>query len=99
MRRVAEHLGVSAMSLYTYVPGKAELIDLMLDTVYGEAVGAGDEAEGWRARLASIARQSWALYLRHPWLLQVATARPPLGPNTADKYEHDLRAVAGIGLT
>jgi AcrR family transcriptional regulator len=99
MRRVAEQLGASAMSLYTYVPGKAELIDLMLDTVYGETVTAADAAEGWRARLAAIARASWALYLRHPWLLQVATARPPLGPNTADKYEHDLRAVAGIGLT
>ncbi len=36
MRRVAERLGVAAMSLYTYVPGKAELIDLMLDTVCTE---------------------------------------------------------------
>lgn len=34
MRRVAQELGVSPMALYTYVPGKAELLDLMLDTVY-----------------------------------------------------------------
>jgi AcrR family transcriptional regulator len=99
MRRVAEQLGTSAMSLYTYVPGKAELIDLMLDTVYGETVTAGDAGSDWRAGLESIARKAWALYLRHPWLLQVATARPPLGPNTSDKYEHDLRTVSGIGLT
>jgi AcrR family transcriptional regulator len=99
MRRVAEQVGVSAMSLYTYVPGKAELIDLMLDAVYGEAAQAGDVAGDWRARLTSIARANWALYLRHPWLLQVATTRPPLGPNTSEKYEHELRAVAGIGLT
>lgn len=31
MRRVAQELGVSAMTLYTYLPGKAELVDLMLD--------------------------------------------------------------------
>ena len=37
IRRVAEALGLSAMSLYTYVPSKAELIDLMLDRVAGEA--------------------------------------------------------------
>ncbi|HEV3294037.1 MAG TPA: TetR/AcrR family transcriptional regulator, partial [Streptosporangiaceae bacterium] len=34
MRAVAHALGVVPMSLYTYVPGKAELLDLMLDTVY-----------------------------------------------------------------
>ena len=36
MRRVAERLGVGAMSLYRYVPSKAELLDLMLDTIHGE---------------------------------------------------------------
>jgi AcrR family transcriptional regulator len=33
MRRLAESLGVRPMALYTYVPGKRELLDLMLDTV------------------------------------------------------------------
>lgn len=36
MRRVAQALGVSPMALYTYVPGKAELVDLMLDTAYAD---------------------------------------------------------------
>src|ERR687894_236913 len=36
MRRVANRLGVGAMSLYTYVPGKAELLDVMMDTVFAE---------------------------------------------------------------
>src|SRR5947209_12633096 len=36
MRRVAERIGVGTMSLYTYIPGKEELIDLMLDSAYGE---------------------------------------------------------------
>lgn len=101
MRKVAERLGVSPMSLYTYVPGKAELIDLMFDTVL--AAGDGDAGvemagENWRARLEWVARDNFARYLRHPWLLQVATSRPPLGPNVVAKYDRDLQAVDGIGL-
>lgn len=100
MRRVAEALGVGTMSLYTYVPGKAELIDVMLDTVYGETARPEDVPGGWRARLELVARENWALYRRHPWLLQVAaTSRPPLGPNLIAKYDYELRAVDGIGLT
>ena len=49
MRKVAERLGRSAMALYTYVPGKAELLDLMLDTVYGEQP-APDRRAGRLAR-------------------------------------------------
>jgi AcrR family transcriptional regulator len=99
MRRVAERLGVQAMSLYTYVPGKAELIDLMLDTVCTELPMPTDVPGGWRARLALVARSNWELYLRHPWMLQVATTRPPLGPNLLAKYDYELRAVDGIGLS
>lgn len=56
MRRVADALGVAPMSLYTYVPSKAELIDVMLDAVYGELARPEPEAGGWRARLAFAAR-------------------------------------------
>lgn len=99
MRRVAEQLGVGTMSLYTYVPGKAELIDLMLDTVLGEQARPERVDGGWRARLEQIARESWALYHRHPWMLHVATSRPTLGPNVIAKYDYELRAVADVGLT
>nr|WP_296074246.1 TetR/AcrR family transcriptional regulator C-terminal domain-containing protein [uncultured Actinoplanes sp.] len=98
MRRVAERLGVQAMALYTYVPGKAELIDLMLDTVCAEAMPAS-VPEGWRARLELVARSNLDLYLRHPWMLEVATARPPLGPHLLAKYDYELRAVDGVGLS
>jgi AcrR family transcriptional regulator len=99
MRRVADRLGVGTMSLYTYVPGKAELIDVMLDTVYGELPAPGEVAGGWRAELELLARANWALYRRHPWMLHVAVSRPVLGPNAMAKYELELRAVDGIGLT
>ncbi|GLW09659.1 TetR family transcriptional regulator [Microtetraspora sp. NBRC 13810] len=99
MRRVADRLGVTAMSLYSYVPGKAELLDVMVDTVYAETDRTRDPASGWRDGLEAVARDNWALYLRHPWLLQVAAVgRPVLGPHMIAKYDHELSAVDGIGL-
>ncbi|WP_433613316.1 TetR/AcrR family transcriptional regulator [Dactylosporangium sp. CA-139114] len=99
MRRVAQRLGVTAMSLYTYVPSKAELLDVMVDAVSGEAVREVHAAEGWRERLTEVARTNWELYRRHPWLLQVATSRPVLGPNSIAKYDFELRAFEGTGVS
>ncbi|GLZ05084.1 TetR family transcriptional regulator [Actinomadura sp. NBRC 104412] len=98
MRRIADTLGVAPMSIYTYVPGKSELIDVMMDRALGEATPPGEDLP-WRDKLRHIARENWDLYHRHPWMLQVVTARPPLGPNLLDKYEYELRAVDGLGLT
>ena len=100
MRRIAAALGVGAMSLYRYVPGKSELVDLMVDEVYSEDVAAAEAVEGdWRARLEAYGRQEWALYLRHPWMLQIAQGRPMLGPNSMRSTDIALQAVDGIGLT
>jgi AcrR family transcriptional regulator len=99
MRTLAERLGVGTMSLYTHIPGKAELIDLMLDTVLGETARPGDVPGGWRGRLELIARENAALYHRHPWMLEVVAYRPPLGPGVIAKYDYELGALEGIGLS
>jgi AcrR family transcriptional regulator len=99
MRRIAAELESGAMSLYRYVPGKTNLIDLMLDEVYGEDLEALAAAEGdWRARLTRTAQLQWATYLRHPWMLQIPQGRPLLGPNTMQATEVSLRHLDGIGL-
>lgn len=101
MRRIAADLGVGAMTLYSHVPGKGELVDLMLDAVLAElypdeqVVAAGP----WRTRLKTVARANWDFFVRHPWALHVATSRPPLGPGVMRKYELELRAVDGLGLS
>ena len=99
MRRVAGELGVGTMSLYTYVPGKAELLDVMLDTVLGEVTRPDADAGGWRDRLEAYARELWAHYHRHPWALRVSGARSLLGPNETALYEASLAVVSGIGLS
>lgn len=98
MRRVAEAIGVSPMSLYTYVQSKAELTNLMFDRVLGEMQDP-DPAEGWRACLSFVACQRWTLTERHPWVLDLAVHRPPLGPNLLARVEAMLVALDGTGLS
>ena len=100
-RRVAEKVGISPMSFYTYIPGKAELLDLMLDTVSGQEIGEVPEFDPaqWRANLTLMAFGLREFYLRHPWVLDLATHRPVLGPGTMTAYEFALRVVDGLGLT
>src|SRR5258707_1378038 len=51
MQRVAQECGVTTMALYRYVPGKAELIALMLDIGLGPAPHLDEVPGGWRPRL------------------------------------------------
>lgn len=103
MRHLADQLEVGTMSLYTHVPGKAELTDLMVDTVYGNLYDDVDapsrQPGGWRESLGFIAARNWELYQKHPWLLEIVKARPVLGPNVSLKYEAELRPLDGLGLT
>ncbi|WP_406233917.1 TetR/AcrR family transcriptional regulator C-terminal domain-containing protein [Nocardia sp. NBC_01009] len=98
MRAVANRLGRTPMATYTYVPGKAELIDLMLDTVYGEMSRTDLPDLPWRDRVTTIAAENRALLARHPWVAYLPTTRPPLGPGLAAKYDHELQAFDGLGL-
>jgi AcrR family transcriptional regulator len=97
MRALAARLGLaSPTALYTYVPSKAELVDLMVDACFaGFALDAGG---GVAERIRAIADANRALYRRHAWLADVALERPPLGPGQLRKYELELSALVGLGL-
>lgn len=93
MRAVGERLGTSAMALYTYVPSKRELVDLMYDHAHAGLPTAYAPEEGWRAAVLAWAGHLWDRYLRHPWLLQVSHARPVLGPHEQALLESLLRVL------
>jgi AcrR family transcriptional regulator len=98
MRSVGERLGRTAMALYTYVPGKTELVDLMYDRTLGELPASYPVSDGWRPAAFLLAEALWDLHLRHPWLLQVSPARPVLGPGEFHVQETLLRVLAETGL-
>ncbi|AXG79487.1 TetR/AcrR family transcriptional regulator [Streptomyces paludis] len=100
MRRLSTELGTGTMSLYRYVPGKAELLDLMLNHVRGETDSTPrDPDAGWRTTVEEMARAMLTLYRRHPWLLSVNQARPVLGPNAMGGMEEMLSGIKGMGLS
>lgn len=98
IRAVAAELGLRPMSLYTYVPSKRALTVLMVDAVADEDAPIPAELPV-RERMAGIARQVRAELLAHPWLLDVSPWRMVLGPGRMRRYENQLAALEGIGLT
>lgn len=99
MRSVAKELGVGTMSLYRYIPGKGELLDLILDRVSDPSASI-EKAEGasWREALRIAAYGTRQLYLDHPWLIQVNWTRPVFGPNTLAGVEFVIATLGDLGL-
>lgn len=101
MRRLADEVGVGAMTLYGYVPGRPELLELMADRVASTTYeGHHEPAElpDWRQALRHIASRNYEHGLAHPWLGEISPARPILGPGHLVKYEEELTPLDGIGL-
>ncbi|WP_205328201.1 TetR/AcrR family transcriptional regulator [Glycomyces sp. YM15] len=91
MRSVANELGVGAMTIYRYVPGKKELIDLMVDRLSRVDEDASGLIEAdWREALELVAEATWEIYTEHPWLLEVNQRRPVLGPDSLQAYDFVL---------
>lgn len=102
MRGVAAALGVAPMSLYSHVPGKAELLELMLDA---HAAGLYDESDlpaarpSWRAAALFVAERNFDAAVAEPWTLDIPVDRLVPGPGATAKYEAELAAFDGVGLT
>lgn len=97
MKRVAEELGFTAMSLYRYVDSKTTLIELMSDRVLG-LPPAFDPALGWRDGLRQWALHEYELIVRHPWWLEIPMTTPPLGPNNMAWLDSGLTILERTGL-
>ncbi|MFE4451935.1 TetR/AcrR family transcriptional regulator [Streptomyces sp. NPDC056796] len=81
MRRLAAELDVTAMSLYWYVDTKDDLLELALDTVFGEIPAAPDDA-GWRDRLRALATSYRRMLVRHPWVSTLIGGFLNIGPHS-----------------
>jgi AcrR family transcriptional regulator len=66
MRKLAQELGVEAMSLYNHVANKDDLLDGIVEVVAGEMAGASGGAD-WKAAVRKSAISAHETLLRHPW--------------------------------
>ncbi|GAA4931868.1 TetR family transcriptional regulator [Actinomycetospora succinea] len=99
VRALARELGVAPMTLYTYVPGREELADLVVDAAYAAMARRDTAGLGWRERLTAVAEENRTLYRAHPWAARVDPGRPVLGPGETAKYEHELAAFDELAET
>ena len=98
VRRLAERLGLSTMSVYTHVNSRDDLLVLMADAAHARMTLPSHGRAGWRTRVRRVADANLALYDSHPWLVEVTDERVALGPGTIAKYDHELQAVVPLGL-
>jgi AcrR family transcriptional regulator len=101
MQRIADELDATKMSLYRYLPSKAELTAVMLDTAIGAAPEAADSGDSgdWRMLLAAWATQMHSGFAARPWALELAVGARVLGPNELAWFEGGLRAMTSTTLT
>jgi AcrR family transcriptional regulator len=98
-RRIAAALSVSAMALYGYIERKEDVLDLMIDAVYGEVpVPLKPDPRDWRSQLQEIAVQRRAMMHRHPWLASLIGHRAVLGPNALKQTDALLGIVSQPGF-
>lgn len=98
MRAVARSLGVGTMTLYSHVPGREELIDLMIESAYAELDLPGPDLD-WRPALEAYGRTQWMMLRTHPWLLDINPWRMPLGPHVLTAQDVGARCLIDTGLS
>lgn len=99
MQRVAARLGLTKMALYRYVPGKAELVALMVDAALGPCPPpTAWQDGGWRDQLEEWARRLFTVLSHHPWVLDAAVGPRVMGPGELSWMDRAVSALGGTGL-
>ncbi|MGW5192983.1 TetR/AcrR family transcriptional regulator C-terminal domain-containing protein [Kribbella sp. NPDC004138] len=99
MRKLAAKLDAGATSLYWHVPTKDDLVDLLIDEVWGEIDVPEPELAGWRAGALLFGHSLRSAVLRHPWLPEVMYTRPSIGPNAMSLGSRGLVLFGAAGFT
>jgi AcrR family transcriptional regulator len=98
MQRVAAVLGYTKMSLYRYLPGKAELTAAMVERAIGAPPEPSALPADWRGALTEWAERLLARYAGHAWAIEATAGDRPIGPHEVGWLERGLAALPP-GLT
>lgn len=98
IRSLAQELGVKPMSVYHYVANKDEIIDGIVDRVYGEMELPAAEGD-WRAEMHRRCTSAREVLGRHPWAIPLLQSRTAPGPATLHHHEAVIACLRGAGLS
>jgi AcrR family transcriptional regulator len=98
MRKLAKELGVEAMSLYNHVANKVDLLDGMVDIVFGE-IDAPSPRGDWKAELRKRAVSTRAALNRHRWAIGQMEGRTTHGASNLHLHDAVLGCLRAAGFS
>lgn len=98
MRKLADSLGVKAMSLYNHIDGKDELIGAMVDEVMSE-ISVDYQNLHWKHAMKDRALAAYRVLLLHPWVTMELLTRVNTGPAVLDYINNTLGCLINAGFS
>ncbi|MFI6980945.1 TetR/AcrR family transcriptional regulator [Embleya sp. NPDC050154] len=98
MRAIAEPLGVEAMSLYHHVAGRDDVLDGMVDAVFGE-IDLPPRDTDWKSAMRLRASSARSVLRRHPWAVPLLDSRTRPGPATLRHHDAVIGALRAGGFS
>ena len=98
MRKLAQALGVEAMSLYNHVANKTDLLDGMIDVVFGEIELPTTDVD-WRSAMRRRAHSTREVLNRHRWAVGLMESRTTPGPNSLRLHDAVLGCLREAGFS
>jgi AcrR family transcriptional regulator len=98
MQRIAHRLGAEAMSLYRHVRNKDEILDGLVDLVFGE-LELPPPATPWKAAMRKRAVSFREALRRHPWAIGLMESASRPGPANLHHHDAVLGLLRGAGFS
>jgi AcrR family transcriptional regulator len=98
MRSLARELGVKPMSLYYYVANKDEILDGIVDLVFGE-IDVPTPGGDWQAEMRRRAGSARRVLSSHSWAIGLMESRANPGPATLRHHDATLATLRGAGFS
>ena len=98
MRRLAQELGVEAMSLYHHFPGKEQILDGMVEIVFGE-IELPATGVPWKEAMLRRGASVREALTRHPWAISIMQSRTSPGPATLGHLDAMLGCCRAAGFS
>ncbi|MBE9157404.1 TetR/AcrR family transcriptional regulator C-terminal domain-containing protein [Nodosilinea sp. LEGE 06152] len=98
MRKLAQALGVKAMSLYNHIANRDDLIDGIVDSVVSE-IEVPKPGADWKLAMRRRAISAHAVLLRHPWATMPLVSRINVGPAMLRYVDSTLGCLREAGFS
>lgn len=98
MRKLAQELGVEAMSLYNHVANKDEVLDAITDLVVGE-IALPAPGSDWKSAMRARAISAHAVLRKHPWASMLIVSRMNVGPSMLRYVDSTIGALREGGFS